>query len=172
MTFQPSSDTLADLVSRFYPIGSVVIRADALDPATLFGGVWTVIGAGRVLVGQDTGDAAFDVLGETGGAKDVTLTAAQSGLPQHTHVQDAHTHVQNAHSHVENIASSATGGLVGSTPDASTNASVASGYSTANATAVNQNATAVNQNAGPTAASQAHSNLQPYLVVKFWQRTG
>lgn len=44
---------------------------------------------GRVPVGLDAGQAEFDVLGETGGDKSVTLTAAQSGLPAHSHANTA-----------------------------------------------------------------------------------
>lgn len=40
---------------------------------------------GRVVVGRDSGQTEFDTLGETGGAKTHTLTAAESGLPAHTH---------------------------------------------------------------------------------------
>ncbi len=150
-----------------WPIGSVFTSVVDTDPSILLGiGVWAVLGSGRVLVGKDVGQTEFDTLEETGGAKTVTLTAAE--MPAHTHTQDPHTHLQNAHSHVENVASSATGGLVGSTPDTSTNSSVASGYSTSNATAVNQNATAVNQSTG---GGGAHNNLPPYLVCRFWKRT-
>lgn len=38
---------------------------------------------GKVPVGRDSGDTAFDVMGETGGAKTHTLTTAE--LPSHTH---------------------------------------------------------------------------------------
>lgn len=139
--------------NQCWPVGSIHIRADNIDPATLFGGTWQAFGAGRVLVGLDAGQTEFDTLGETGGAKTHTLTIAE--MP-------SHTHVQNAHQHTQTCASSATGGLVGSSPDASTNAAVTSGYSTANATAVNQN----------TGGGGAHNNLQPYIVCRFWQRTG
>jgi hypothetical protein len=141
-----------------WPVGAIFIAADSVDPNTALGGTWTAFGAGRVLVGQDTGDTAFDTLGETGGVKDVTLTAAQSGLPQHTHVQ-------NPHNHVENNNSATTGALAGwAARDTSTSTSVATGYNTADATTTNQNA-------GPTDAASAHTNLQPYIVVKFWRRT-
>lgn len=39
----------------------------------------------RVPVGHDSGDAAFDTIGETGGAAEVTLTVAQ--IPAHDHRQ-------------------------------------------------------------------------------------
>jgi hypothetical protein len=62
-----------------YPVGSIYTSTTATNPGTTFGfGTWAAFGAGKVLVGQDTGDAAFDVLEETGGNKDATL-------PSHTH---------------------------------------------------------------------------------------
>jgi microcystin-dependent protein len=39
---------------------------------------------GRVPVGLDSSQSEFDVLGETGGVKEVTLTTAQ--IPDHTHI--------------------------------------------------------------------------------------
>ena len=46
---------------------------------------------GKVPVGRDSGDTSFDTLGETGGAKEVKLTAAQSGVPAHKHPFVMHT---------------------------------------------------------------------------------
>ena len=155
-----------------WPVGSVYIAVDNTSPATRFGGgTWVAFGAGKVLVGIDSGDTDFDVAEETGGAKTVTLTANQSGLPQHTHVQNAHTHLQNAHTHTISGGSSDDTAAPCTGPDASTSTATAFGGGIGSTTAVNQNATAVNQNAGPTDASQAHSNLQPYIVVYMWKRT-
>jgi microcystin-dependent protein len=156
-----------DFLSRAWPVGSVFASTADTNPADLLGfGAWEAFAAGRVLVGLDAGQAEFDTLGETGGAKEVTLTAAQ--MPAHTHLQDSHNHTQQAHSHVETVNTAATGPNVGAAPDASTNTGVASGYSTQPATAVNNPATAVNQSAG---GDQSHNNLQPYCVVRFWKRT-
>lgn len=152
---------------QIWPVGSVFLSVVDTNPATLLGfGEWTAIGAGRVLVGLDANDADFDAIEKTGGAKTVTLSTAQ--MPAHTHVQDAHTHTQNSHTHTQSVNSAATGGLDGYTRDTSTNTSVTSGYSTGAATAVNQNATAVNQSTG---GGEAHSNVQPFLVCRFWKRT-
>ena len=52
-------------------------------------GTWAAFGAGRVLVGLDSGDADFDTVEKTGGAKAVTLTEAQ--MPSHRHVEYAPT---------------------------------------------------------------------------------
>ena len=171
-----------------FPVGSVFIAVVSTNPATLLGyGTWSAFGAGRVLVGLDSGDTDFDTAEETGGAKTVTLTAAQSGLPQHTHTQDSHNHTQDAHTHTQNahthdfLPRSATTGSQTSIAGAVDTSSTISGANQPhiqNATAVNQNATATNQaatatnqNAGPSAAAEAHSNLQPYIVVYMWKRT-
>lgn len=160
--------------SEAFPVGSIFISVVSTDPATLLGyGTWAAFGSGRVLVGLDATQTEFDTVKETGGAKTVTLTAAQSGLPQHTHVQNAHTHVQDAHSHVITSQTATTGGATSyehGTLDTSS-AEAEATETTATATAVNQNATAVNQDAGPANASQAHTNLQPYIVAYFWERT-
>lgn len=77
---------------------------------------------------------------------DHTLSGAIANESAHTHT---YTQTVN-HVHVQNAASVATGGLVGSTPDASTNTSVASGYSTANPTG--------GVATGTTAAGSAHTH--------------
>lgn len=147
-----------------FPIGFVYISTVATNPAGLLGfGVWQAIGAGRVLVGIDPTQEEFDTLGETGGAKEVTLTTAQ--MPSHTHVQDSHNHVQNAHQHTALTASNAAGTSGANfTRGSGSQATLA----TTNATATNQAATATNQNTG---GGQPHTNLMPYRVVHMWERT-
>ena len=65
----------ADL-SLCWPIGSVFTSVVSTNPETLLGfGTWSSIAAGRVLVGLDSGDTAFDTAEETGGAKTVQASA-------------------------------------------------------------------------------------------------
>jgi microcystin-dependent protein len=97
-----------------------------------------------MLVGLNGADADFDTAEETGGAKTVTLTAAQSGLPAHTHEQTAPT--------------SSSGGAVRFATDTN-----ASGADTAGNNATQANAA--------TNAAQAHENMPPYIVVYMWKRT-
>ena len=81
----------AGSASAAWPVGSIFFSAVSTNPATLLGfGTWSAIGAGRVLVGQDTGDTDFDTLGETGGAKTSAHahgagTLATSGRRSHSH---------------------------------------------------------------------------------------
>lgn len=95
---------------------------------------------GRVLVGYDAGQPEFDAIGEAGGAKAVTLTAAQSGLPAHEHTLSTHVH----------------------------GSPLPRGDGAANAARdpTNDNPTTT----GGTAqnAAEAHTNLQPYLVGGHW----
>ena len=71
-----------------FPVGSVFISVVSTNPNTLLGyGTWSAIGAGRVLVGLDSGDTDFDVAEETGGAKTVTLD--ETMIPGHTHSENA-----------------------------------------------------------------------------------
>jgi microcystin-dependent protein len=153
---------LQSTLETVYPVGAIFVSVVTTNPATLLGfGTWAAFGAGRCLVGVDAGDADFDAAEKTGGAKTVTLTADQSGVPAHGHgVTDA------GHAHVQGVNSATTGGLAGYTPDTSTNTRVNSGYSTSSATT----GISVN-NSTPANAAQAHSNVQPFIAVYLWKRT-
>ena len=76
---------VVEILKKAYPVGSIYINASvSTNPATLLGfGTWSAFGAGRTLVGIDSGDTDFDTLGETGGAKTHTLTVAE--MPIHNH---------------------------------------------------------------------------------------
>jgi len=131
----------AVLINLIYPVGTVLTFGVSTNPNTLFGtGTWTAI-AGRVVVGINASDTEFDTLNETGGAKTVTLTSAQSGLPAHTHALDLYYDA----------------GATNVKPSASyTNADFTNGVTEANVAAN---------------AAEAHTNLQPYIVKYIWERT-
>lgn len=151
------------LLPSVYPIGAIYISTVGTNPADLFGfGTWVPLGEGRVLVGKaDSG--TFATAGATGGVEDVTLTAAQSGLPAHNHAQNAHTHgfSSNASATYGVAFMTNSGAHIGS----GTGAMLKEGYASIN------NATASNIATAAQNASSPHTNLQPYIVVYMWQRT-
>lgn len=76
-TTDPANDSTnwARISGGEIPVGGVYIDADTdANPSLKLGyGTWVSLGAGRVLVGIDSGDSDFDTMGETGGAKSVML---------------------------------------------------------------------------------------------------
>lgn len=160
----PSADLgFQNTLETLYPVGSVYVSVSPTNPAITFNfGTWVAFGAGRALVGVDTGDTDFDAAEKTAGAKTVTLTAAQSGLPAHGHAV-----TDPGHTHVENSNNTTTGSLRGwGAPDTSTNQSTATGYSTASS----QTGLTVD-NASAANAAEAHSVVQPSIAVYLWKRT-
>lgn len=164
----PGLETLLPAIRNFlYPVGCIYMSVVSTNPGTIFGGTWALWGSGRVPVGVDSDQAEFDTVEEIGGAKTVLLTANQSGLRTHTHLQNAHTHTQNSHTH-----SALDGNAANYLSQAGTTYGVQYSASTTGATtAVNQATTAVNQAVAAANATEAHTNLQPYITCYMWKRT-
>ncbi len=91
--------TLSDILLSVYPVGSIYMSVNNVNPSTIFGGTWIAWGEGQVPVGVKSSDTDFDTVEKTGGAKSVTLTSAQSGVPAHSHGLNSHKHSVGAHSH-------------------------------------------------------------------------
>jgi hypothetical protein len=145
----------SDALASAYPIGSIYMNAsDATNPSTLLGfGIWVAFGAGRVLVGVDGNQSEFNQLGETGGAKSVTLTANQSGLRSHRHRIWASQSSGDANQDVTE------GGIMGSNDNPQRYVNT------------NDDGDYLVESTGGWNATQSHTNLQPYIVVYMWKRT-
>jgi len=142
--------------AALFPVGTIYTQAAvSTNPSSLLGfGTWEAFGAGKVMVGIDSGNTAFDTLNETGGVAD-------SIIPAHTHTASSAV-TDNGHFH----SMSHKIGLDGSFPQGS-GSSTASDYNTNSATTGITVATTVNS-AGESATNK---NLQPYIVVYMWKRT-
>jgi len=148
-------------LGALYPVGSIYTNAAvSTNPATLLGfGTWTAFGTGRVLVGVDSGDAAFDTLGETGGSKDSVVVS-------HTHSASVS---DPGHSHTQQVYSGANIN-VGTT----TNFYGLSGVNSASGTSAQStlsNTTGISVTNSTTGSSGTNANLQPYITVYMWKRT-
>lgn len=84
-----TKDKLIDLI---YPVGSIYISANDVNPETLFGGTWESFGQGRTLVGKAT-SGTFATLGAQVGSSSRDIS-----IPAHTHTI-SHTHTINSHTH-------------------------------------------------------------------------
>jgi len=131
-------------IANAYPVGSLYMNAsNATNPASLLGfGTWAAFGAGRVLVGIDSSDTDFDGAEETGGSKTHALTTGELA---------AHNHAVGS-----NDSGTGPGGAAGNQEHVR-DAGVGNGPATPTST---------------TGSGTAHNNVQPYIVVYMWKRTG
>lgn len=73
-----------DALLAAWPVNSVYISVEDVNPGSILGGSWVRFGQGRTLIGVDESDEDFKDPEATGGVKYVTLTTAQ--IPSHSHV--------------------------------------------------------------------------------------
>lgn len=89
--------TLASAINAFYPVNSILITTDNVNPGTrLTGTTWVAWGAGRAVVGVGSNGTNTYTTEQTFGADTCTLTAAQCGVNAHTH---SHTLAAPSHTH-------------------------------------------------------------------------
>lgn len=70
---------------KIYPIGSIYLSLNDTNPSILFGfGTWQALAAGYALW-TSTDPSAYGNTANASNTGSTTLTAAQSGLPAHTH---------------------------------------------------------------------------------------
>ena len=137
-------------LAALHPVGSVYINANtATNPATLLGfGTWAAFGAGRVMVGIDAGDTAFDTAGETGGSKDAIV------------VSHTHSITDPGHAHSLTLMDDDNGSGVNGATDGDNSYSTLSTSSATTGISISS-----------TGTSGTNANLQPYVVVYMWKRT-
>ena len=149
-----------------YPVGSIYTNASsATNPSTLIGfGTWTAFGTGRVLVGINSADASFDVLGETGGSKDAVVVG-------HSHTLAAgSTAAAGAHDHYVGSADSTAGAGGNATQEFIRSYNGGDGP-TALTSPVGTHTHTLTGATDVAGVSGTNGNLQPYVVVNMWLRT-
>ena len=66
------------------PVGSIYMSTSAVNPSSIYPGTsWVAWGSGRVPIGVNSSDTAFNSVEKTGGAKTHTLTVSE--MPSHNH---------------------------------------------------------------------------------------
>lgn len=131
---------------RNFPVGTILITHDNVNPGTRFGGTWVAHAPGRVLVGVGTGND---------GSKSVTYGSNSTGG------EYAHKLTEDelaTHSHIQNYAFTANGG-------SGTNTTIP-GYPESNK--AGQYGLAKIVGGGKDVP---HNNVQPYQTAYMWRRT-
>jgi hypothetical protein len=143
---------------------------NATNPGTLLGfGTWTAFGAGRVMVGFDSGNALFDTAEETGGSADAITVS-------HTHTGTTGASGSSSGSVTGGVAgdfgpfSSASGVFslsdnVGNRPQG---AGGTGSQRTASLSIPTHTHAFTTDSAG---SSGTNANYQPYITVYMWKRT-
>lgn len=137
--------TNSGLLDLFYPVGSYYETSNTnFNPNTAWGGTWVEDTSGRVTVAYSNGDTNFGIVSATGGEKTHTLTTTE--IPSHYHIIGG------------------AGSALWIQQD---------GYGNVNtgSTTLANRANIVSSTTNEVGGSQAHNNLQPYVVVKRWHRT-
>ena len=147
----PTNNATDNILLRVYPVGSIYMSVNNIDPGTLFGGTWVPWGSGRVPVGVDTGQTEFDAVEKPGGAKThnhgLGSGAAQIGSP-------------NGNANALGFRASQTGDLTGSHYSVG---NLPSAYTSGHPNRSHNTALTGNTDSGTT--------LQPYITCYMWKRT-
>ena len=205
----PDIGTIKLHPSNSIPSGWLICDGAAISRVTyapLFGVVGTTFGVGdgsttfnipnlkgRFVVGRDSGQVEFDTMGETGGAKTVTLTTTE--LPAHSHTvgtlanaaESAHTHsvsattggISASHTHQVGrdfdgaagsarftVHSAGTSGAGGLSPTDFPSVDHTHSFSTTSGAGSSHNHT-ISGSTASAGTGSAFSNLPPYMVLNF-----
>lgn len=152
------------LIQAMYPVGSVYINASSTaNPSVLLGfGTWVEFGSGRVLVGQNTGDTAFDSLEETGGSSTTSsstpsMTASSTDLSIPT--SGYATAASGAGTTPTGYMLTGSGrGEIGETLESV-------GWTNGSDRSIGSHTHTI------SGGAHTHSATPPYIVVKMWKRT-
>ena len=160
--------------SALFPVGAIYTAIVSTNPGTLLGfGTWSAFGAGRVMVGFDSGNALFDTAEETGGSADA-ITVSHTHTATSTVTDAGHTHglmgADNTGSS-RGLSESQNRNVQGG--DNTTNRGYKTTAPTGGENFVETKTTGVTvaTTNSSTGSSGTNANYQPYITVYMWKRT-
>lgn len=154
-------ELMNQLKLEMYPVGSIYISTNDKNPSEYIGGTWESYGEGRTIVGAGTGTDSNNVkkvfqINETGGEYQHTLTVNE--MPSHNH---------DYYMDVFRDEATRFGSFINTSVDPE-DATYPGWGPTTNFQSGNRSGTF---NITSTGGSQAHNNIQPYIVTYIWRRT-
>lgn len=152
-----SISTMQTIIDTIYPVGSLYMSVNNLDPTTLFGGKWERFAKGKAVVGVDEDDTDFSISEKIYGEKSHKLVVNE--MPSHTHS------MANGGSHKHDIRYRAIGRQDGGywTPVGAVEVSTTT---TAFTTSSGEHKHTLNAAGG----GLAHNNVQPSIACYIWKR--
>ena len=176
-------DQLNRLAGQLYPVGSIYMNVNNVDPSAIFGGTWERMPAGRMLVNSGDG---FN-LNEVGGEKEHRLT--EDELASHNHgggeMAGGHTHTRGT----MDITGDFVGALQSNFDYGVHGAFYYERYEAVGPasnkgdprqrvwfkaskswTGETSESGAHTHNFLPSGKNQPHNNMPPYIVVNMWKR--
>ena len=142
--------------AALFPVGAIYTAVVSTNPGTLLGfGTWTAFGAGRVMVGFDSGNALFDTAEETGGSADAITVSHTHSFSATTSTAGAHTHSMTAYGYGDSSNWGSGGGNVSGT---------------VTTTSAGDHTHTISGTIGSTGSSGTNANYQPYITVYMWKR--
>ena len=164
-----TSSDVTDLYNLIYPIGSIYLSVNSVDPSTLFGGTWEKIKDKFLLSDGDTYS-----IGSTGGEATHTLTIDE--MPSHDHSAISSSNGDHNHSLVSITGTDDLNFINGTNEFLIQNSDTTMGWPQSVNTSLKYGSTG---NAGShshsltvnsTGGSQPHNNMPPYLTINVWKR--
>ena len=161
-----SIDTIQEFLNKTYPVGSIYMNINNIDPGTLFGGTWEQIQDRFLLAAGSSYNG-----GSTGGAASHTHTSAA-----HIHTTAGHTLTvdeipSHRHNYMINIQHSDGSTVSGESLTSGLTVGGRKRYSD-NTEYTGGGASHSHGNTGSTTPGNtgSSSNLPPYLTVYIWKR--
>ena len=146
-----------DIFDKIYPVGSICISVNNINPSTIFTGTWERFAQGRTLVGVNESETEFNSVLKTGGSK---------YLQSHTH--SATSNYTGAHQHTGNTLEVA---MKTSNNSRDCVRNINSTYDNAGVTITNSAGGHSHTITISAAGSGSSGNLQPYITCYIWKRT-
>lgn len=178
-------DQLNRLASQLYPVGSIYMNVNNVEPSAIFGGTWEKMPAGRMLVNSSDDFT----LGQIGGEKEHRLTEDELAIHNHGggEMAGGHTHTRGT--------MEITGDFVGAMQSNYDYSVHGAFYYEKNEligpcaergdprqrvwfkasktwTGETSESGAHTHNFTPSGKNQPHNNMPPYIVVNMWKRIG
>lgn len=161
----PSSSNLnlTEIINTIYPVGSIYMSVNEVEPTALFGGTWEKL-KDKFLLGS--GDEYS--LNSTGGEKEHLLTINE--MPSHSHSVSGNT--QNAGTHKHNVSGGANVQSSGGSEGLESYGSRYKTFRTIGDAAMSGGSHnhSISLTSATTGNGSSHNNMPPYITVNIWKR--